>query len=239
MERERRGHARKRSSTGVTFRGPEGVPFHGLLVDISRGGCFVASPSTLAAGETIEIELRLSDVPAQVTGRVVWTRERAERERPAGIGVAFVDLPSDALAAIDKLGAEVRLSRPSTIIGIAPAPRASIPSYNPPPMPAEPEPQPAPEPVAAPPPGPKKKSRVPWVLGGLGAAAVLTTAVVLVSRHRHTPHEAASDAGEAVLAPEIQDASVAQEHDAGVPEDAQIPDAARPHKRPKAKPRRH
>jgi uncharacterized protein (TIGR02266 family) len=264
MERERRAYPRKRASTGVTFREPDGVLLRGWLVDIGAGGCFIASPSYLTFGEVVELELRLSDAVVSAKGKVVWTREKSERDRPAGMGVAFTEVNDAGRVAIDRLGAsEVRLSRPSTVIGIAPAPRASSPSFNPPPLVdppapepiAAPTPEPPPEPLAAAEP-PKPPSRLRWIIAG--GVAIVAAALGLVGlRLRHHPasqtpdafHDAApiEDAAPEAAPSEppavdsgagVQDAQVA---------DAQVADAATDagrHKpvskpKPKIKPKRH
>ena len=151
MEPERRAHPRKRAATSVTFQASDGTPLRGWLVGISRGGCFVGSPSVPTFGEPVELEMRVASKLIKAKGRVVWTREKTERDRPAGMGVEFTEISEESLAVIDGLADESKLSRPKTVIGIAPAPRASSPAYNPPAtQPADPTPAAAPEPVTAP-----------------------------------------------------------------------------------------
>lgn len=214
MERERRAYPRKRASTGVTFREPDGVLLRGWLVDVGAGGCFIASPSYLTFGEVVELELRLSDVVVTAKGKVVWTRDKSERDRPAGMGVAFTEVNDAGRVAINRLGAsEVRLSRPSTVIGLAPAPRASSPSFNPPPM-VEPTPEPSVEPPAAPvaepapeplPSLPLKPSRARWFIAG-GVAIVAAVLGLVGLRLRHHP-SVAQMADAFVDATPIEDAS--------------------------------
>ncbi len=100
MPAERRAHSRKRISTAVTFQEADGAPLRGWLRDISRGGAFIASPSQLTFGETLEIELRLpgAHVLSKGTARVVWVREKTAQNLPAGMGVEFIEMPADVLA---------------------------------------------------------------------------------------------------------------------------------------------
>ncbi len=252
MEQERRRHARKRISTAVAFREPDGVLLRGWLFDISRGGCFIASPSLLTFGETLEIELRLPGVYAQITGmaKVVWVRDKSEPGLPAGMGVRFETVAESSLAAIDGLsGTGARLSRPSTIIGIAPAPATSSPSISPEvaaPTPAQvravPEPAP-PSPVKA-----VRPKRTRWIIAG-GAAIVVAAAAVAIGvriRHHRTPvtsvdagvvdAEAVSDAS--ALDATLDDASVTSPiADASTP-DARVRDGGRDGGKPKTKPKR-
>jgi uncharacterized protein (TIGR02266 family) len=253
MEDERRRHARKRISTAVAFHEPGGAPLRGWLFDISRGGCFIASPSLLTFGETLEIELRLPGIYAQIAGTatVVWVREKSEQGLPAGMGIRFNSVAESSLAAIDGLsGTGARLSRPSTIIGIAPAPATSSPSLSPEvalPAPA-PEPQMEAEPEPVPPSlAPARPKRTRWIIAG--AASVLAATAIAIgvrSKHRQT---LVIDAGvvDVVLAEPILDASAADATldsnvtvlivDASTP-DARVRDGGRDGGKPKTKPKR-
>ncbi len=213
VESERRKHSRKRISTGVAFREPNGVLLRGWLVDISRGGCFIASPSTLTFGEPLEIELRLPGVYAQITGgaTVVWVREKTERGLPAGMGVRFVSVAESSLAAIDGLSsAGARLSRPSTMIGVAPPPATSSPSFRPPPLPTE-EPAVTEPKVVEPEPTPTvRPKRARWIIAGVAAVAFAALAIGLLRRHRHATIEVDARAVDAVVeaSTDIVDASL-------------------------------
>ena len=118
----------------MIFRTAGGEPLRGWLHDVGRGGCFITTQSRLPVGETLELEMRLPGIVAPLAGkaRVVWLREKGSGDLPAGMGVALVDLPAETVAAIEKvLGATRALQRPKTIIGIAPPPKASSPSFSP------------------------------------------------------------------------------------------------------------
>ena len=134
MTEERRGHARKRISASVTFTTGGGAPLRGWLRDISRSGCFVATQSKLPVGELFELEFRLPGMFDAITGkaRVVWLREKAINDLPAGMGVAFVDVPAQKLDAIDRMSSpSVARARSKTMVGVAPPPAASSPSFSP------------------------------------------------------------------------------------------------------------
>lgn len=132
VEKERRAHPRKLVSTGVSFNDIEGATLRGWLHDISRGGCFVATPSIFTFGEELTIVLTLPFPRQRVAGRVrvAWVREKNDKDMPAGMGLEFVEVNDDALVAIDKLQATQKLSRPKTVIGIAPPAVGSSPSYS-------------------------------------------------------------------------------------------------------------
>ncbi len=139
MEREQRAHARKRISASVTFNVDGGTPLRGWLRDISRGGCFITSPSASKVGETIELVVRLPGVSKPIVGtaRVVWVRDKSVRDLPAGMGIEFVTVPEESLAAIDALSGASAPRRSQTVIGIAPPPPTSSPSFSPEAVPQE------------------------------------------------------------------------------------------------------
>jgi uncharacterized protein (TIGR02266 family) len=203
VERERRAHPRKLVSTGVSFNDLEGATLRGWLRDISRGGCFVATPSLFTFGEELTIVMTLPFPRQRVVGRVrvVWVREKNDKDMPAGMGMEFVEVNDDALVAIDKLASGSKLSRPNTFIGIAPPAAGSSPSYSDvkipplvplamePTLPAEAAPA-APKIESAAPLSqtPKKGGREKWLIGGAAAISVggLIALGVVYSRHAKT-----------------------------------------------------
>jgi len=218
MDGERRRHARKRISTAVAYREPGGALLRGSLVDISRGGCFIASPSQLTFGETLELELRLPGVYAQITGTgcVVWAREKSERTLPAGMGIRFISVAESSLVAIDGLsGTGARLSQPSTIIGLAPAPVTSLP-------PPEPKAMVEVEEVPALRPKPRPK-RLGWIIAGAVAAAAASVGIAIGVGRWHHQTTVTVDAGVSDVA-EVE-TSVADASMAAPISDASTPDA--------------
>ena len=229
MDGERRAHPRKVVSTSVTFHDADGAPLRGWLHDISRGGCFVASPSHLTFGETVELEMRLLDAQLEGTGRVVWVRDKNERDLPAGMGIAFIAINEATLAVVDGLSVtNARLSRPNTVIGIAPAPPASMPSFSPDVQPAS-APEPPPEPVIPSPLAPPPEPVIPWKtrlrVPILGAAAALVLAVIGVIAFTLLRSSGSSATAEDA-AP--VDAAVVAEEDAAPPVEDAAPLAAEP-----------
>ncbi len=209
VDRERRAHPRKLVSTGVSFNDLEGATLRGWLHDISRGGCYVATPSLFTFGEELTIVMTLPFPRQRVAGRVrvVWVREKNDKDMPAGMGMEFVEVNEDALEAIDKLAVPSKLTRPKTVIGIAPPAAGSSPSYSDvklpplvddlakpllpsatePTLPADALPlQPAVEiasPLSQTP--PKKSGREKWWIGGAAVISVggLIALGVVYSRH--------------------------------------------------------
>ncbi len=116
----------------MIFRTGAGEPLRGWTHDLSRSGCFVATQTLVPVGAEIEIEVRLPGVVQPVTtrARVVWAREKASGESPAGMGVALVDPAEATLAAIDRVLAASGPKRSKTIVGIAPPPATSSPSFT-------------------------------------------------------------------------------------------------------------
>src|SRR5689334_8657951 len=106
MTAERRAHARKRVSTSVMVRDARSDdPIRGWLHDISRSGCFIAAPQQVPAGVEIEFDMRIPGVfhPLSGKAKVIWVRDKSERDLPAGMGVEFMDLSADALSQIESL----------------------------------------------------------------------------------------------------------------------------------------
>ncbi|HEY1956381.1 MAG TPA: PilZ domain-containing protein [Polyangiaceae bacterium] len=215
METERRAHTRKLVSTAVTFHDSVGgVALRGWLRDISRGGCFIATPSLLTFGEEVDVSLMLPYPRVAIAGkaRVMWVRETNEREAPAGMGVRFETLTPEMIAAIDKITSAARLSRPNTVIGIAPPAVGSAPSYSDVRISiADPEVESAP--IASPlapiePPEPKKSGRDRMLIAAAAGVSLLGLVGLGIfwARHDRSPTTQADAAPSATVA-EIAEAS--------------------------------
>ena len=63
--------------------------------NISTGGLFIKTDSPLPVGELFSLQIEMPDVAEALKFRceVVWTREKAEDNRPAGMGVKFCESP--------------------------------------------------------------------------------------------------------------------------------------------------
>jgi uncharacterized protein (TIGR02266 family) len=128
MTTERRTDARGKSSARVTFTdATSDTPSEGELHDIGRGGMFVATKTPLPVGKRIDVEVHVEGSSA-ITGmaRVVWVRDAAQGELPAGMGIKFIDVDNDALGAIDKIVGLKKNVRERTMLGI-PAPKVEVP----------------------------------------------------------------------------------------------------------------
>ena len=83
-----------RVPTHLKVRFGEGT---GELGNVSEGGLFIESERPLAHGTPIQLELEpASGQPSfSLAATVVWSREIATRDGPAGFGVRFEDLGAD------------------------------------------------------------------------------------------------------------------------------------------------
>lgn len=70
----------------------------GMSSNLSSRGMFIQSDNPESFGTEFTFQLRIEDwSPIQGTARVVWTRPRAEGpDRPAGMGVEFVDVDAQS-----------------------------------------------------------------------------------------------------------------------------------------------
>lgn len=78
--------------------------FTGFTGDISKGGVFVATWAPLVLGSHVTLQLSLpTGQLLSLEGRVQWLRDHNEfhPDAPPGAGIAFVNAPADALAAIE------------------------------------------------------------------------------------------------------------------------------------------
>lgn len=97
---ERRRRARLGCEFEVEFLGDTHL-IAGLSQDISEGGVFVATYQRLIIGSTITLGLELPSGRVEVRGQVRWERgELEDSEQRPGFGVAFTELPPEALAAL-------------------------------------------------------------------------------------------------------------------------------------------
>lgn len=109
--------------------------------NLGRGGIFIATPRPLVVGKLVHVEL---SVPGDAdtlsaTGRVVWIRGiTVNDDRPAGMGVKFIDVDEGALEVISRMVREHESPKPGataparekTIMGVGhsePPPRLEPP----------------------------------------------------------------------------------------------------------------
>jgi uncharacterized protein (TIGR02266 family) len=71
-------------------------------VDLSGGGTFLRADVLFEVGEVLFVEFQLPDGhQVRTQGRVVRVSRGGAKERPAGMGIEFVDLPAEDRAAIE------------------------------------------------------------------------------------------------------------------------------------------
>jgi uncharacterized protein (TIGR02266 family) len=73
--------------------------------DVSRGGIYIKTANPFPQGTLLKFEIRLSSDQTVITGvgRVVWKREAAQGEQPAGMGVKFIKVDDSSKVVIDRL----------------------------------------------------------------------------------------------------------------------------------------
>jgi uncharacterized protein (TIGR02266 family) len=74
-------------------------------LDVSEGGMLLRSSCSLPIGKLVNFEIQLSNerVVLTGTGRIAWKRDARDGDRPAGVGVKFVDLDDASRALVDQL----------------------------------------------------------------------------------------------------------------------------------------
>lgn len=114
---------------------------HDHVKNLGRGGIFIATQRPLVVGKLVHVEL---SVPGDAdtlsaTGRVVWIRGiTVNDDRPAGMGVKFIDVDEGALEVISRMVREHDSPKPGataparekTIMGVGhsePPPRLEPP----------------------------------------------------------------------------------------------------------------
>ena len=98
---ERRHDERQPASFEIEFT-DDSEFFAGVSQDLSRGGVFVATYQLLPVGSAVGLSLELPDGErVEVRGEVRWLRESSGGEGRPGMGVAFRNLSTEALARIN------------------------------------------------------------------------------------------------------------------------------------------
>jgi uncharacterized protein (TIGR02266 family) len=85
--------------------------YAGIANNLSQGGLFVATYTPPPLGATVALSLKLDDKHSfQLTGTVCWTRDPAHSTElsPAGCGIRWVALPTEAKTAITHFIENVR-----------------------------------------------------------------------------------------------------------------------------------
>ncbi len=77
----------------------------GATINISAGGVFVATDKPVSVGDQLKLELTLPDSKESISldSKVRWVRRRrvaGRRDRPAGMGLQFVNLTTETSSII-------------------------------------------------------------------------------------------------------------------------------------------
>ena len=82
-----------------------GGEFSGRAANLSVGGAFVAGVPPIPAGTPVSLDLELGDgePPIAADAQVVWARETAQPEGPAGVALRFSRIAHDGLQRLTRL----------------------------------------------------------------------------------------------------------------------------------------
>src|ERR1700722_11187718 len=117
MREERRSAHRARvPGVRVTYEGTSGERLEADVLDIGPGGVFIGVASPIAVGKRLSLEIRLAGeaTPWSALGRVVWIRENAASDGPAGMGVKLIDVDDGVVASNTRLVASRERTEPGT-----------------------------------------------------------------------------------------------------------------------------
>lgn len=100
--------------------------------ELSLGGMFVETNAPLDVGALLTIDVEAAGEKVTLDARVISVRAKPEGEKPAGMGVRFLDLPPDVAASLMKVVA-AGAPRDKTILGVGgPAKHSTKPGVAPP-----------------------------------------------------------------------------------------------------------
>jgi uncharacterized protein (TIGR02266 family) len=106
MADERRSARRARlGGVRVTYESATGDRVETVAHDLARGGLFVRAAKPPAVGKRIALEIQIIGERGtwSALGRVVWRREAAAGDLPAGMGVKLIDVDESVVSTIDRL----------------------------------------------------------------------------------------------------------------------------------------
>jgi uncharacterized protein (TIGR02266 family) len=106
MADERRSARRARlSGVRITYESASGERLEADALDLSRSGLFVRTAKPLGVGKRIALEIQVLGQPGpwSALGRVVWTRDSGDGDRPPGMGVKLIDVDDGVVATMDRL----------------------------------------------------------------------------------------------------------------------------------------
>jgi uncharacterized protein (TIGR02266 family) len=79
--------------TFAVHYGVESPTTSARTADLSRGGLFIVTGRPLPIGSAVRLRLELESFTLPLRGEVVWVRQPAENDRPAGMGVQLQNPP--------------------------------------------------------------------------------------------------------------------------------------------------
>ena len=137
LDERRRGPRARIAGAKVICEAASGGRFTGRALDLGKGGLFVQADRRLTVGSRLTIEIQIAGelAPWPALGRVIWVRDAAAQDKPAGAGVAFIDVDDAVLAAIDRMLARsphksgrppAAPERERTVLGIGQAATAPV-----------------------------------------------------------------------------------------------------------------
>jgi uncharacterized protein (TIGR02266 family) len=109
IETERRRSPRSPLVVRVAYSTVDAL-FTEFTKNVNEGGLFIEteSPPPLDTRVALEFKLPGTDAPIRARGRVAWLRAASPEEGPAGMGVEFEQLGSEARESIDALVRQLR-----------------------------------------------------------------------------------------------------------------------------------
>lgn len=109
IETERRRTPRSPMVVRVAYATVDAL-FSEFTRNVNEGGLFIETdaPPPMETRVALEFKLPGSDAPIRARGRVAWIRGASPEEGPAGMGVEFEQLGSEARQHIDALVRQLR-----------------------------------------------------------------------------------------------------------------------------------
>jgi hypothetical protein len=118
-----------RSALRVTYEhAPEGTRATAPGSDLSLGGVFIETVTTLPVGALLSLEIESGSTKVALDARILSRRAAEGPGRPAGLAVSFIDLPNDAAASLHFI-LSTRMPRKGTMLGLGEA-EDDIPTYQ-------------------------------------------------------------------------------------------------------------
>lgn len=102
MQADKRQHQRVSSRLRCWCEGQE-VTFYARVHNLSEGGLFLKTLTPLEEGARARLKLEDGEHRVDAEAVVVWSQVEAANDTPAGMGLAFVELPDPAREQLRRL----------------------------------------------------------------------------------------------------------------------------------------